>query len=84
MVCFLFVSFLFAVIISTPEDETGPLQELVTMGAAVVYFFIFGSKVAKFISLFVNYKFGIKSWCKPCSRVFTEKEFPEPIEKLNV
>ena len=78
------VAFLFAVIISTPEGDPGPFQELITIGVTVVYFFIFGSKVAKFISFFVNYKFSIKSWCKRCNRIFAEKEFPVPMEKLNV
>lgn len=78
------VSFLCAVITSTPEGDASPLQELITIGAAVIYFVVFGSKIAKFISLFVNYKFSIKSWCKPCNRVFAEKEFPAPMERLSV
>lgn len=80
------VSFFVAVIVSTPEEGgmEGPLQELITLGFTLMYFFMFGSKLAKFISLFVNFNLQIKSYCKSCNRLFMEKSFPEPMDKLNV
>ncbi|GAB2188989.1 hypothetical protein MAH1_05960 [Sessilibacter sp. MAH1] len=45
------VSFIVAVIISSFEYDLGVFQELIIMVLTVVYFLLFGGKVAKFISL---------------------------------
>lgn len=69
-------SFIVAVVISSFKYDLGPIQELIIMLSTIVYFLLFGSKVANFISLFVDYTLRIRTSCKACDEVLYEKEFP--------
>jgi hypothetical protein len=68
----------------TSFPEGGILHKLTTTVIFCLYFYKFGGKVARFMALFVDYNFSIKSYCKKCGTVFWDCELPTNEKRPNV
>lgn len=76
------VSFIIAMIVTVGEtDQGGFIQKTALWVVTLLYFFMFGGKVAHFISLFVDYKLTFKLYCKKCGDVFLLKEYPKDTDR---
>lgn len=74
------LSYLASILVLVTDESLdmvkGALRNIIMVSVFIGFFIVIGKKVAWFISLFVNYKYSIRSHCVGCDRTFMQKELP--------